>query len=59
MNADDEKKLTEAINRSHALQLPVRFWNAPDQTNAWRKLIGLGVDYINTDHIPALAAFLK
>jgi len=47
-----------AINRSHALHLPVRLWDAPDFPAAWKQLMGLQVDYLNTDHIAELATFL-
>lgn len=54
----DKKTLTEAIDKAHALHKKVRFWNAPDNINAWKILEDLGVDYINTDHIAGLASFL-
>lgn len=47
-----------AINRAHNLGKTVRFWGAPDNKNAWRQLIGLKVDYINTDRIKALSDFI-
>lgn len=50
--------LQQAVSRAHALNKPVRFWGAPDFTNAWRHLIRLKVDYINTDSIKPLADFL-
>jgi alkaline phosphatase len=52
-------KIRAAIARSHDLHLPVRFWDAPDFQNAWEQLIQLRVDFINTDHISKLAAFLN
>ena len=55
----DEKKLQAIIEKMHQLQKPVRFWNAPDTRAFWKQLIKLGADYINTDHIPELAAFLN
>jgi alkaline phosphatase len=55
----DENILKAAINKSHQLHKPVRFWNAPDNENAWKALMHLQVDYINTDHINALTNFLK
>jgi alkaline phosphatase len=55
----DKKKLQLIIEKMHQLQKPVRFWNAPDTREAWEQLIKLGTDYINTDHIPELAAFLN
>lgn len=51
--------LQKTVSRSHALHKPVRFWDAPDFTNAWYQLIHLQVDYINTDSIKALSNFLQ
>jgi len=55
----DWQRLQQAVSRSHRLHKHVRFWRAPDFSNAWRTFIRLQVDYINTDHIAALSAFLK
>jgi alkaline phosphatase len=51
--------LEAAVARAHHLKKPVRFWNAPDFINAWVQFERLGVDYINTDHIEAISAFLE
>jgi alkaline phosphatase len=51
--------LKQAITNSHALHLPVRLWDAPDFPGAWHQLIQLQVDYLNTDHIAELAAYLN
>jgi alkaline phosphatase len=51
--------LKDDIARSHARHLPVRLWDAPDFPLAWHQLIQLQVDYLNTDHIADLAAYLK
>jgi alkaline phosphatase len=51
--------LRAAIGRSHAQSLPVRLWDAPDFPAAWRQLMQLRVDYLNTDHIAELAAYLN
>lgn len=55
----DRKKLSGVIRHAHNLRKPVRFWNSPDFEKAWRQLIKLGVDYINTDHIEELEKFFK
>ena len=55
----EDSVLTAAITKSHSLNKPVRFWNAPDAPPAWQQLIKLHTDFINTDHIQALADFLK
>jgi alkaline phosphatase len=55
----DRRSIEAAIKEAHAQHLPVRFWDAPDTPNAWRQLMELHADYINTDHIRELAAFLN
>jgi alkaline phosphatase len=57
--AEDIKKLESRIAPAHEDGIRVRFWNAPDFSNAWTQLIHLHVDYINTDHIGALAQYLR
>lgn len=54
----DDSILKAAVKKAHRLHKPVRFWDAPDNDNAWYRLIQLRVDYINTDHIKLLADFL-
>ena len=54
-----KRSLLAAVRSAHDLHLPVRFWDAPDFPAAWQQLVGLGVDFINTDHIPELAAWLR
>ena len=55
----ERKHLLLLIDKAHRLNKPVRFWNAPDFIHAWRQLMRLDVDYINTDHIGEIAAFLR
>jgi alkaline phosphatase len=57
--APEWSELQKIVSRSHAQHKPVRFWDAPDFTNAWYQLIHLQVDYINTDSIKALSNFLQ
>lgn len=59
MPAADWEKLKKAVEKGHALGKKIRLWNVPDFMEGWSKLIALGVDYINTDSIKALAEFLK
>lgn len=47
------------VRRAHAQGRVVRFWGAPDREWFWAELQQAGVDYLNTDRIPALAAFLR
>lgn len=55
----DWEILKSAVDKAHRLNKPVRFWDAPDFSNAWIQFMRLGVDYINTDHIAEISAFLK
>lgn len=55
----DLVKIKNVIETVHSLNKKIRFWNAPDNAYSWKTLMDLGVDYINTDHIAELSAFLK
>jgi alkaline phosphatase len=55
----DETGIAAAIKKAHELNKPTRFWATPDNANAWRQLMQLNVDYINTDRIAELAEFLR
>lgn len=53
------EEIKKAIDKTHASGKKVRFWNAPDISNSWYTFMHLGIDYINTDHVVSIAAFLK
>ena len=55
----EELRLKQVIDSIHGLKKQIRFWNAPDHSTAWKTLMNMRVDYINTDHIPELSAYLK
>jgi alkaline phosphatase len=55
----DKIRLQNVIDSVHALNSKIRFWNAPDDVNAWKIFMNLKVDYINTDHITMLYDFLN
>ncbi len=57
--AKDRAVLQAAVLKAHKWGKPVRFWDAPDSINAWKQFESLKVDYINTDHIASLSAFLN
>ncbi|KMQ59320.1 alkaline phosphatase [Chryseobacterium angstadtii] len=56
---EETEKIRKSVEKAHARQKPVRFYGAPDFTNAWVNLMDLDVDYINTDHIPDLKKFIN
>jgi alkaline phosphatase len=55
----DSIALINAIAQAHKVNKPVRFWAAPDTPDAWKELMKLKVDFINTDRIHELSDFLK
>jgi len=59
MPAADKREVNAGIAKSHRLNKPVRFWDAPDLPNAWKQFESQGVDYINTDKLKELSNFFK
>jgi alkaline phosphatase len=59
IQAAEWEKLKKAVDKGHALGKKIRMWNTPDFIEGWAKLMELGVDYIDTDSIKALAEYLK
>ncbi|MFH6603186.1 phosphatidylinositol-specific phospholipase C/glycerophosphodiester phosphodiesterase family protein [Maribacter algicola] len=57
--SEDEKKIVSAIEKAHALGKPFRFWATPDSKTAWKTLVHLGVDFINTDMPFECAGYLN
>ena len=55
----DREKIDSIITSTHQKGKKIRFWASPDYLNAWQQFIKMKVDYINTDHIEALAKFLN
>ncbi len=55
----DRTKVEETIRMVHGLNKKMRFWATDDTPEAWKMLMDLGVDYINTDKINELAEYLK
>lgn len=56
---EDRDQLKKVIENAHKQGKSFRFWASPDKENAWETLVKLGADYINTDKIEALAAYLR
>lgn len=61
--AAEHAKLLDIVSRAHAAKQKVRFWATPDASGParealWTELADAGVDYLNTDDLPALAQFL-
>lgn len=55
----ERARIQAVIQQVHRQGKKIRFWATPDNINAWKTLMNMGVDYINTDQIAALGHFLK
>jgi YVTN family beta-propeller protein len=55
----DTARIKASIALAHERGKPFRFWANPDSEAGWKFLVDLGVDYINTDQVVLLSAFLK
>ena len=55
----DREKLATLVAQTHAEGRTIRFWAAPDNLAGWSVLNAAGVDYLNTDRLAELAAFLR
>ncbi len=52
-------KLKAYVDKVHASGRVVRLWATPESLMAYQALLDLGVDYIGTDQLAALAEYLK
>ena len=56
---EERIRLQNAIESAHSLKKKIRFWNSPDNPEAWNTFMDMGIDFINTDHIVELADYLN
>ncbi len=59
LTESDRLKLRKLTDRAHRQGRKVRFWGAPDRPAIWGEFRDGGVDLLNADDLPALAAFLE
>jgi glycerophosphoryl diester phosphodiesterase len=59
MPADEKARLEGYVRRAHQQGRRIRFWGAADGPAVWKAHADAGVDYINTDRLAELAAFLR
>jgi alkaline phosphatase len=59
ITSKEELRLRNTIDSVHSIKKKIRFWNSPDDFNAWKTFMQMGVDYINTDHIEKLGNYLN
>ncbi len=53
------KRVQQLVDSAHLLGKPIRFWAAADTPMSWQLQKNLAIDYIGTDQIEKLAAWLK
>jgi len=58
IDAKEKARLETIIDSVHSVKRKIRFWNTPDNADAWRLFIEMRIDYLNTDHIAGLSDFL-
>jgi hypothetical protein len=58
MPEDERTKLAEHVARAHKQGRKVRFWATPEKPEVWKELRRAGCDFINTDKLDDLRAFL-
>jgi alkaline phosphatase len=56
---NEAKRISQVIDSVHQLGSKIRFWDAPDIINAWKALMNMKVDYLNTDKISKLSEYLN
>ncbi|MBI9016448.1 MAG: hypothetical protein JEZ07_04215 [Phycisphaerae bacterium] len=54
----DEDRIMKVIEQCHQQGRKIRFWALPNATGSWAKALQLNIDYINTDDLKGLNAFL-
>jgi alkaline phosphatase len=55
----EKVRLQYVIDSVHSVKKKIRFWNSPDDVNAWTTFMKMGIDFINTDHIIKLGEFIN
>jgi glycerophosphoryl diester phosphodiesterase len=55
----ERSQLRALVQRVHGNRPKFRLWGVPDTEDAWREMDEAGVDYVNTDRLAELAAYLR
>src|SRR6056297_756380 len=58
LTKEDLERVTAVVEKAHSFGKPFRFWATPDSKTAWKAMVDLGVDYINTDHPYACVTYV-
>lgn len=55
----DKMNIEKVIRQVHNQGKKIRFWATPDHINAWKMLMNLNIDYLNTDKVEELGGYLR
>jgi len=55
----EREALEAVVKHVHDQGKKVRFWGTPDHINAWKMLMNMGIDYLNTDKVEELGPYLR
>jgi glycerophosphoryl diester phosphodiesterase len=58
-NRAARRRIRDLVDAAHARGIKVRFWATPEDPALWAYLHHAGVDYLNTDRLVDLQAFLQ
>src|SRR6056297_238303 len=58
LTKEDLERVTAVVEKAHSFGKPFRFWATPDSKTAWKAMVDIGVDYINTDHPYACVTYV-
>lgn len=53
------RRIRNLVITAHAQGKKIRFWATPEDEDLWRLLYDAGVDYLNTDRLDAMKAFME
>lgn len=59
MPEEEQRQLRKFVRQAHQEQRQVRFWATPEDPAVWAELLDAGVDFIGTDELEKLSAFLN
>jgi alkaline phosphatase len=59
LTKEDKNGIEAVIKKVHDQGKKVRFWATPDHVNAWKMLMNMGLDYLNTDKVEELGPYLR
>lgn len=55
----EKKSISKVIKQAHDLGKKIRFWATPDNINAWKTMMALGADFLNTDKVIQMGDYLR